>query len=61
MPWNLLTVAVAEGSEVVVPMTASEAIVASGGQLEADTGLEVGRSMAKAVKFGGLTIARIKR
>jgi hypothetical protein len=41
MPRNLLTVAVAEGSKAVVPMMASKAIVASGGQLEADTGLEV--------------------
>jgi hypothetical protein len=60
MPRNLLTVAAADGSEVVVPMAIPEASVASGRRLEADTTFEERKSTIKAVKHEGFIIARIK-
>ena len=47
IPRNLLTVAVAEGMDVVVPMMTPEAIVASAGQSTALARLERARSPAQ--------------
>jgi hypothetical protein len=55
MPRNLLTVAVADGREVVVPITIPESSVASGRQLEANTALESKRT-ATTVKSENLII-----
>jgi hypothetical protein len=56
MPRNLLTVAVADGSKVVVPMRTPEAMVTSGRQLEADVTAEESKSDAKTTKVRGMNI-----